>query len=177
MNNSRGTTNAGCQFTLFPMSDDFVKVILAALDEVDTTKISVQTDDVSTFIQGDIVHLFDVTRAIFLHAASTGIHVAMTGTFSVGCAGENAKNIHTFQEGAPLNQDKVEHISQQAGCRIALYPMGSDNFMSIINEQLDLARQDNVKVTSDHYATRLDGDVKGIFRVMESFFTNTQKKA
>jgi len=55
--------------------------------------------------------------------------------------------------------------------------MGSDHYIGIIKEQLDLARQDNVKVTSDHYATRLDGDVKGIFRVMESFFTNTQKKA
>lgn len=177
MNNSRWTTSAGCQFTLFPMSDDFVTVILAALDEVDTTNITMQTDDVSTFIQGDIVHLFDVTQAIFLHAASTGVHVAMTGTFSVGCGGHDAKNLHTFKEGDPLNKEKMKHISQQAGCKIALYPMGSDNFMSIINEQFDLARQGNVKVTSDHYATRLDGDVKDIFRVMESFFTNTQKKA
>lgn len=176
MNKSTNTTSAGCQFTLFPMSDDFVTVILSALGEVDTTNISMQTDDVSTFIQGEAVHLFDVTQAIFLHAASTGVHVAMTGTFSVGCAGEHAKNLHAFKEGTPLNKEKMQHISQQAGCKITLYPMGSDSYIDVINEQLDSARKGNVKVSADHYATRLDGDVKDIFQVMESFFTNVQKE-
>src|SRR5699024_1180653 len=176
MKKSKSTTSEGCQFTLFPMSDDFVKVILSALDEVDTTNISMQTDDVSTFIQGETMHLFDVTQAIFLQAASTGAHVAMSGTFSVGCAGEHDKNIHAFKEGALLNKKKMQHISQQAACKIALYPMGSDNYIDVINEQLGLARKENVKVSADHYSTRLDGDVNDIFKIMELFFTNTKKE-
>lgn len=39
MTNECGTNRiAGCQFTLFPMSEDFVDVILSALEQVDTQR-------------------------------------------------------------------------------------------------------------------------------------------
>lgn len=53
MTNQCGTSRiAGCQFTLYPMSDKFVDIILSALDEVDTSKVWKDTDDVSTCIRG-----------------------------------------------------------------------------------------------------------------------------
>ena len=42
---------AGCQFNLSVMSDDFAEVILGALDQVDTSKVWKETDDV--FLQVD----------------------------------------------------------------------------------------------------------------------------
>lgn len=175
MNSFSNTTNAGCQFTLFPMSDQFVNVILSALEQVNTSNVSMNTDDVSTFIQGKPVDLFDVAQAIFLHAAVTGFHVAMAGTFSIGCSGMKNKDLYIYKNDAPLNQQESLHMSQRAGCKITLYPMGSENTSNVIEDQIDLAGKQNVRVSSDYYTTRLDGEVNDIFHTMQLLFLNTQK--
>jgi uncharacterized protein YqgV (UPF0045/DUF77 family) len=156
------------------MSDTFVDVILSALDKVDTSTVSLKTDDVSTFIQGNAVALFDVTQAIFLHAAKTGYHIAMTGTFSIGCPGK--EDHHGTDMGhIPLNRQNTQHMTQQAGCKVAIYPMGCENYLDVIQDQIDLLKQQNVKVSPDHYATRLDGDVQDVFDAMQELFINVRK--
>ena len=44
---------------------------------VDTGKVWIQTDDVSTCIRGRAEHVFDVTRAIFAYAAASGVHTVL----------------------------------------------------------------------------------------------------
>src|SRR5690606_10045287 len=78
MNQYCGTGRiAGCQFSLHAMSDQFVNIVLSTLEEVDTSKVWMETDDISTCIRGKMVHVFDVVKAVCLHAAKTGKHVAM----------------------------------------------------------------------------------------------------
>ena len=48
------------------------------------------TDDVTTTVRGKLVHVFDVTKAIFIHAATTGEHVAFQATYSLGCPGDSS---------------------------------------------------------------------------------------
>ncbi|MUK90549.1 thiamine-binding protein [Ornithinibacillus sp. L9] len=176
MNNYCGTSRiAGCQFTLYPMSDNFVDIILSALNEVDTSKVWKDTDDVSTCIRGKMVHIFDVTKAIFLHAAKTGEHVAMSGTFSIGCPGDTDADVYMDETDHPLNEEKAASINQQAGCKFALYPMGREDYMDAIYEQIDLSKSRGVEVSHSHYATRLDGDVHHIFRAMEESFVSVQE--
>src|SRR5699024_521117 len=67
-----GSRIAGCSFSIHPMSDNFIEIITNALEKVDTSKVWMQTDDVTTTVRGKMVHVFDVTKAIFLHAAKTG---------------------------------------------------------------------------------------------------------
>ncbi|MEN2767418.1 YkoF family thiamine/hydroxymethylpyrimidine-binding protein [Ornithinibacillus xuwenensis] len=167
---------AGCQFTLFPMSDNFATIILTALKEVDTSKVWKDTDDVSTCIRGKLVHVFDVTRAIFLHAAKTGEHAAMSGTYSIGCPGDSSGDVLMSETDVVLNQQNSQSIRQQASCKFALYPMGREDYMDTIYEQIDLSQSQGVKVSGSHYATRLDGDVNDIFRTMEEAFENVQSK-
>lgn len=176
MNSCNGSRIAGCQFTLFPMSDDFVDVILSTLNEVDTSKVWKNTDDVSTCIRGKMVHVYDVTKAIFLHSAKTGKHVAMTGTFSIGCPGDSDADAYMNVADEPLNKQNSRHISQRAGCKIAIYPLGNEKYMDTIYNQIDLAKNQDIKVSSDHYSTRLDGDVKDIFDTMHEAFNNVQKE-
>ncbi|MFD1360898.1 YkoF family thiamine/hydroxymethylpyrimidine-binding protein [Lentibacillus salinarum] len=176
-NNSCGTSRiAGCQFTLLPMSDKFVDIIMGALDEVDTSNIWKKTDDVSTCVRGKMEHVFDVTQALFLHAANTGEHVAMSGTFSIGCPGDTEADAYMDGAETPLNEATSKQISQQAGCKFSLYPMGREDYMDTIYEQIDLSKHRNVEVSASHYATRLDGDVKAIFEALHQSFDSVQEK-
>ncbi|GAA0346677.1 HMP/thiamine ABC transporter substrate-binding protein ThiU [Bacillus carboniphilus] len=166
---------AGCRFSLYPMTDDFVNVILSALKEVDTSKVWVQTDDVSTCIRGRISHVFDVTKAIFLHAAKTGEHVVINGTYSIGCPGDSEGDVYLVENDERLNAEKSAEIKQPVACQFALYPMGNGEYMDAIYSEVQKIKDKGVEVTSVHYATRLDGEAHSIFTGLENCFTNVEK--
>lgn len=177
MENYCGTSRiAGCQFSLHPMSRDFENIILSSLEKTDTSKVWKETDDVTTLIRGKMIHVFDITKAIFLHAASTGEHVAMNGTFSIGCPSDTDADAYMDESDTTLNKEMVSSISQKAGCKFSLYPLGEKDYMDKIYEQIDLSKSRGVQVSSTHYATRLDGDVKDIFRTLEESFYLVQEK-
>ncbi|WP_077325429.1 YkoF family thiamine/hydroxymethylpyrimidine-binding protein [Virgibacillus siamensis] len=176
MNSCSNSRITGCQFTLFPMSDDFIDLILSTLNEVDTSSVWKKTDDVSTCIRGKMVQVFDVTKAIFLHAAKSGEHIAMTGTFSIGCPGDSDADAYMNAPDEPVNMKNCLPISQLAGCKIAIYPLGNKQYMDAIYNQIDLAKSKGIEVSPDHYATRLDGDVKDIFHAMHDAFNNVQQE-
>lgn len=158
------------------MSDQFVEIILSTLEKADTSKVWKETDDVSTCIRGRMVHVFDVAKALFLHAAKTGEHVAMNGTFSIGCPGDSEADVYMAETDHPMNEQNVKGLTQAAGCKFALYPLGREDYMDKIYEQIDLSKHRDVKVSSAHYATRLDGDVHDIFRAMHESFDLVQQE-
>ncbi|MFD1412380.1 Ykof family thiamine-binding protein [Oceanobacillus jeddahense] len=164
----------GCQFTLFPMSDDFAEVILSTLEKVDMSKVWKSTDDVTTCIRGKRVHIFDVTKALFLHAAKTGKHVAMSGTYSIGCPGDSSADVYMDESNELMNESSSEAVQQQAGCKFSLYPLGEEDYMEKIYQQIDWSKTTEVSVSHAHYATRLDGDVHDIFRVLQQSFEQVQ---
>lgn len=166
---------AGCQFNLSVMSDDFVDVILGSLDAVDMSKVWRDTDDVTTCVRGRYAHVFDVVKAVYLHAAKTGKHVEMSGTFSIGCPGDSSGDTYMDASDARMNAASVSEISQKAGCKFALYPMNTTNYMDVIYEQIDLSKARGVEVSPSHYSTRLDGEVNDIFNAMEEAFVSVQE--
>src|SRR5699024_7186868 len=83
--NCRTSEIAVASITLSPMTDDFVEVIESTLSAVNTSKVWLETDDVSTTIRGKLIHVFDVTKAICLQAAKSGEHVSFQATYSLGC--------------------------------------------------------------------------------------------
>lgn len=166
---------ADAQFTLFPMSDGFVDIILGALDEVDTSNVEMKTDNVNTEVRGTIEDIFDVMQAIFLHAAKTGEHVALSGTAAVGCPGGKSEKIQTASDKLALNRETSAKIEQKAGAKFSLYPLGDADYMKKIEAQIDLSTNSGVEVTPAQGATRLDGDVKEIFSILENCFANVSK--
>lgn len=166
---------AGCSFSIHPMRDDFIEIITTALKEVDTSKVWMQTDDVSTLVRGRIPHIFDVTKAIFLHAAKTGAHVAFEATYSVGCPGDTTGDVFMAEDDVVLNKEKVDVIKQEAATKFALYPLGGGDYMDQIYAQIEAMKGHGVEVSGTHYATRLDGEVVNIFNGLEKVFIDMEE--
>ncbi|OIB02527.1 thiamine-binding protein [Paenibacillus sp. LC231] len=160
----------GCRFSVFPMTDRFVEVILGALQSVDTGKVWIQTDDVSTCIRGRAEHVFDVTRAIFAHAAASGVHTVFNGTYSIGCPGDTDADVYMTEDSTRLNNDIGEHADMETACQFALYPMGTDNYMEVIYGEVNRAKAAGTFAGSVHYASRLDGSLSRVFESLEEAF-------
>lgn len=88
------------------MCDNFVEVILNSIEATDTSNVWMKTDDVTTTIRGKAVHVFDVSRAIFMHAAKTGEHIAFNATYSIGCPGDSEGNTMTTKDNVPDNSEQ-----------------------------------------------------------------------
>ena len=163
---------AGASFSLYPMSDDFVDVIQNSLSETDTSKVWMQTDDVTTTVRGKMVHVFDVTKAIMIHAAETGKHVAFQATYSLGCPGDSEGDVYLSEDDNIANLGVSESDNQYAAAKFSLYPLGGGDYMDIIYEQID-AMKKYVSVKPAHYSTKLEGDIVDIFNGLEKVFQAT----
>jgi uncharacterized protein YqgV (UPF0045/DUF77 family) len=165
---------AGVSFSVHPMSDQFVDIILNALKEVDSSKVWMKTDDVTTTIRGKIEHIFDVSKAIFLHAATTGVHVAYQATYSLGCPGDSAGDVFMAEDDVLMNAEQTKSIKQPIAAKFSLYPLGGGDYMDVIYEQIE-AMKEHVKVTPSHYSTRLHGEAVAVFDGLEKVFHATVK--
>lgn len=163
---------AGASFSLHPMCDNFIEVIEEALTETDTSKVWMQTDDVTTIIRGSLTHVFDVIRTICIHAAKTGKHVALQSTYSLGCSDVAQMDHHLVTEGASANLVTEADKHLYAAAKFALYPIGLDEYYETIFEQMDRMKE-YVDVTRVNYATKLSGSLVAIFEGLEKVFQTT----
>lgn len=159
----------GASFSLHPMSDDFIDIITDALKTTDTSKVWMKTDDVTTTVRGKMVHIFDVTKAIFLHAAKTGKHIAFQATYSIGCPGDSESNVYLAEDDDPANARTCEEIRQHIAAKFSLYPLSNGSYMDVIYQQIE-AIKEYASVAPAHYSTRLDGDASGIFDGLHTVF-------
>ncbi|MCM3711393.1 Ykof family thiamine-binding protein [Sporosarcina luteola] len=163
----------GFRFSLYPMADDFVSVIKGALEQTDTSNVWMHTDDVSTVIRGKQVHVFNVAKAIALHAANTGKHIALSGTFSAGCPGDSAGDAYLEKSEKIANTDDTKHyVSSQ----FALYPLNNPSYMDIIYREVDRAKEQGVFNESMHYASGIHGDIHDVFAFYEEAFSNARSE-
>ena len=81
---------SGAQISLYPMTDDFVGVILGALGALDPRRdrLRIETDDISTLLVGPPEVLFPAMRDLFVAAAKSGKHCVLSAAVSRGCPGE-----------------------------------------------------------------------------------------
>ncbi|MBS4206591.1 Ykof family thiamine-binding protein [Bacillus sp. FJAT-50079] len=166
----------GFRFSLYPMSDRFVDIIKSTLQEVDTSKVWLQTDDISTCIRGKVEHVFDVAKAVYLIAAKTGEHVVLNGTFSIGCPGDTEGDSYMSVDDVRNNDLKVANIQIEAPTQFALYPMNDTRYMEIIADVCKIAQEKGTFTGGVHYASRLDGDAHDVFSTLEEAFVFTQEQ-
>lgn len=163
---------AGVSFSIHPMCDGFIEIIKDALNKVDASKVYMATDDVTTTVRGKLVHVFDVTKAIFIHAATTGEHVAFQATYSLGCPGDYSGDVFMAEDEEPINAKLVDSLKQPIAAKFSLYPLGGGNYMDIIYEQIE-AMKKLVDVSPAHYSTRLNGEAILIFNGLKQVFQAT----
>ena len=78
----------GIRFSLAPMCDDFITIILDAISKVDLSKVWAKTDATSTVYRGRESAVFDASKACFHHAYRKDVHMMFEMTISKGCPGD-----------------------------------------------------------------------------------------
>ena len=108
--------NFGARFSLYPMSDKFIPIILGALEKTDTTGLYSNTDRISTVYGGSAENVVTAVENLFVSSYTEGVHTAVEGIaadFPVKSmvavyGGEKSENI--FAEFEKTTQTKNEKI-------------------------------------------------------------------
>ena len=161
---------SGARFSLYPMSDKFVDVILGGLEDTDTSKVWKQTDKLSTCIRGKRVHVFDVIKGLFVNAYKEDIHMALEVTFSKGCPGDIDADSFMEVDDKKINEERIKNKHFNVISKISFYPMGEEDYMEHIAKVVMLAKDRGVFSKSSHYVSILEGDVHNVFDTFEDIF-------
>ncbi|MBA1156244.1 YkoF family thiamine/hydroxymethylpyrimidine-binding protein [Microvirga mediterraneensis] len=176
---------SGAQISLYPMTDDFVDVILGAIGALDPyrTSVRIETDDISTLIVGPPEQLFPAMRDLFLAASRRGIHCVLAATVSRGCPGEPDDPICTPADGSSHDQSLEERIAaavrhveaaprtgQVVAAQFSLYPLGSGHHMDEIYGCIDFLKRSGVFDRSKNFCTKLRGDAGPVFATLSEAF-------
>lgn len=176
---------SGAQLSLYPMCDDFVAVILKAVDALEPyrPRFRIETDDVSTLIVGPPEEIFPAMRDLFVSGARTGVHCVLSATVSRGCPGEPDDEICTpsgdFGDTAPLEEriaaarEKVARADAtgiEIAAQFSLYPLGSGHHMDEIYGCIEFLKSSGVFEKSKNFCTKLRGDAGPVFATLGEAF-------
>ena len=158
---------SGCRFSLYPMTDNFVSVILGSLEKTDTSAVWSQSDALSTVYRGKLPYVADAVRALFINAWQPEVHMALEGQFSKGCPGDTDGDSVLDREGEAPNRAKIQDRHFPVLCKLALYPMGTGDYIDEIAKVWRMAEAEGLNPKTIHYATRIEGDVQKVFDYLE----------
>lgn len=176
---------SGAQISLYPMTDDFVGIILDAIRALEPYRpnFRIETDDVSTLIVGPPDQLFPAMRDLFVAATGRGVHCVLAATVSRGCPGEPDDPICTPIEGShhdrPLGERiaaAVAHVEaapltgQIVAAQFSLYPLGSGHHMDEIYGCIEFLKKSGVFDRSKNFCTKLRGDAGPVFATLSEAF-------
>lgn len=153
----------GARFSIHPMADDFVDLILGALESVEPGGLTVETDTVSTYLAGpedDLVrYIVEATAAV----ARSGVHTVAQVLLSRGCPGEMTCELSEGELPVPAELTPPLATGLRAEADWSLYPLSDGgegiDHMAEIEKAITDARRRGVEVDPRHYATRLRGDL------------------
>lgn len=154
----------GARFTLSVYDSDYISIILEALNHVDHSDLMVDTGDISTFATGSEQRVLTYLRDVIAAAARRGVHVSASILLSRGCPGELQCELPPGVAALGAKPVELEPTGQRARAHWSLYPLidaapADGDHMALIYEAIEGAKRDGVYSGSDHFATRLDGDL------------------
>jgi uncharacterized protein YqgV (UPF0045/DUF77 family) len=170
----------GARFTLSVYDSDYVAIILGALAEADATGLTVETGDISTFVTGTEQRVLAFIRDVGTAAARGGAHLSASLLLSRGCPGELQCALPAGVAALGADPVSLDPSGVRARAHWSLYPLldggpgsesgpGSENspavdHMAPIYAAIEEAKAAGVYSGSDHYATRLDGDLAAVLQ-------------
>lgn len=162
----------GARFTLAVYDDDYVEIILDALAAADTTDLTIETGDISTFVGGSEQRILEYLRDVIGHAAKRGAHIGATILLSRGCPGELQCELPEGVDALGGDPISLPDSGIRARGHWSLYPLldggSTGEHMDGIYAAVELARSTGVFDGSDHFATRLDGDLGAVLATVAS---------
>jgi len=176
----------GAQVSLYPMTSDFVHVILSGLEALSPhrEKLRIETDDVSTLMVGAPEPLFDAIRDLFARAAKEPAHVTLHATISRGCPGEPDDELCrcealTVGQSLPLEEraalaatavKQAPVLGAEIDVQFSLYVLGQDRHMDEIYGCIDFLKASGTFLKSKNFCTRLRGDAGAVFETVRQAF-------
>ena len=115
MENRKEDRNMECSFTLAPMSDAYIDIILGAIAKVDTANITAATGRMSTVYKGTCGDVLDAVKACFVQAWQPGVHMTMQMTLTDDSEPQTAEAIC-------INESLSRKVSFPVDCQFAIYP-------------------------------------------------------
>jgi hypothetical protein len=180
----------GAQVSLYPMTSDFVDVILSGLEALSPhrEKLRMETDDVSTLMVGAPEPLFDAIRDLFAKAArgtaKGPAHVTLHATISRGCPGEPDDDLCrcealTVGQSLPLQEraslalaavKQAPTLGVEIDLQFSLYVLGQDRHMDEIYGCIAFLKASGTFLKSKNFCTRLRGDAGPAFEAVRQAF-------
>jgi len=175
---------SGAQVALYPMTDDFVRVILGSLSALDPyrDRFRIESDDLSTLLVGPPEELFPAMRDLHVAASRDGVHCVLHATVSRGCPGEPDDPICTpigREADTPLPRRIEAALAAVQGAiatgrhvaaQLSLYPLGAAHHMDEIYGCIDFIRRSGVFGKSKNFCTTLRGDAGPVFATLSEAF-------
>lgn len=149
------------------MCDDFISIILGALEKTDISAVYSFTDRVSTVYQGGTDSVVDAVKGLFVNAFADGVHMCLEGVFSNR---EKAEKV-PLPTGHCPNLMKVKDVHFPAKGKVSLYCPGGEKILSDV-----CAACKDVSFAAGPYAVRMDGDIQRIFSFMEGVISAAEKE-
>ena len=159
----------GARFTLSVYDSDYVGIILGALESADATGLTVETDDISTWITGSEQRVVGYVRDVVAAAAASGAHLSVALMFSRGCPAGMTCELPSGVRAVGADPVTLEATGVRARAHWSLYPLldgdSEGDHLTPILEAIEQAKAEGVYDGLDHGATRLDADLA---RVLET---------
>lgn len=155
----------GARLTISVMSDRYAEIILGAIDRTDLSDLQVSTGDVSTWLGGDEKALLRALTDLASGVASTGEHASISLLLSRGCPGEAVCEAPGGAGPRAVSIPVGRRTGQYASAEWSLYPLADGDpghqadHMRDIYAAIEHARSCGIDVSTEHYATRLAGDL------------------
>lgn len=176
----------GAQVSLYPMTSDFVRVILSGLEALAPyrDRLRIETDDVSTLMIGSPEPLLDAIRDLFARTAQDPAHVTMHVTLSRGCPGEpddascrcevlaaaQDRTLAERQAEARVAVSLAPRLGIEIDVQFSLYVLGADRHMDEIYGCIDFLKASGTFLRSKNFCTRLRGDAGAVFETVRQAF-------
>ena len=160
----------GARITLSVMSSDYVRIITEALAATSADGLVVETDPVSTRVAGPEQRIAEYLVDLVAAASRSGEHVSAAVMLSRGCPGEVTCDLPADQPFPARRTVSLPQTGVRAVAQWALYPLADQplagstvpDHMRDIYAAIEQARAAGTVVGSDHYVTRLAGDVADV---------------
>lgn len=159
----------GARFTLSVYDSDYVRIITDALAGTDNSRLIIDTNDISTYISGSEQDTLDYLRAVLSRVAASGVHLSAAILLSRGCPGELQCELPPGVTALGAEPVRLARTGVRARAHWSLYPLldgtphsddpAHDDHMKPIYAAIDQAKSEGIFSGSEHYATRLDGDL------------------
>ena len=176
--NNNATFDASCSFSLYPVCDNHVSIILNALRQADMSEVTRHTDNLETCLRGQIASVFTATESAFLHSVAAGQPVVFRGTFSMGGSLKNIpfsppqvdilENNDTAT--SPIELDTQALSAAPVTGKLAIYPLFGANersYADYIARCIEKLQITPLEVRQTHHAIRFDGALHSVWQQAE----------